>query len=117
MLPDLPCGGLAGADLGRFGDLASKPANQHTGRMKATFEIDGELYRAVKVEAARSDRSVRDVVEEALEAWLTRAEEAEDRESAAAAMEEYRRDGGESAERWFERRAAETKATYGSKPG
>ena len=85
--------------------------------MKATFEIDGELYRAVKVEAARSDRSVREVVEEALEAWLERAEDLEDRESAEAAMEEYRRDGGQSAERWFEQQAAETKANYGSGQG
>ena len=84
--------------------------------MKATFEIDAALYRALKVEAARTDRSVREIVEEALEAWLARAEEDEDRESAAAAMDEYRRDGGESAERWFERQAAETMATYGSKP-
>ena len=82
--------------------------------MKATFDIDSELYRAVKVEAARSDRSVREVVEEALEAWLARAEDVEDRESAEAAIEEYRRDGGESAQAWFERQAAETKATYGS---
>src|SRR5919198_3613847 len=58
--------------------------------MKATFDIDSELYRAVKVEAARADRSVRDVIEEALEAWLARAEEMEDRESAEAALEEYR---------------------------
>ena len=97
--------------------LASNPATQHTCLVKATFDIDGDLYRAVKVEAARSDRSVRDVVEEALEAWLARAEDAEDRESAEVAMEEYQRDGGESAERWFERQAAETKATYGSNGG
>ena len=85
--------------------------------MKATFDIDAELYRAVKVEAARSDRSVRDVVEEALGAWLAHVEEIEDRESAEGAIEEYRRDGGESAERWFERQAAETRATYGSDQG
>jgi hypothetical protein len=82
--------------------------------MKATFDIDSELYRALKVEAARADRSVREVVEEAIEAWLARAEELEDRESADAALEEYRRDGGASAEHWFVRQAAETKATYGS---
>lgn len=82
--------------------------------MKATFDIDPELYRAIKVEAARTDRSVREVVEEALDAWLTRAEDAEDLASAAASLEEYRRDGGEAAERWFERMAAETKATYGT---
>ncbi|HEV2005810.1 MAG TPA: ribbon-helix-helix protein, CopG family [Candidatus Limnocylindrales bacterium] len=80
--------------------------------MKATFELDQELYRAVKVEAARSDRSVREIVEEALEAWLERAEEDEDRTSAEAALAEYGRDGGESAESWFSKVAAETKATY-----
>jgi plasmid stability protein len=85
--------------------------------MKVTFDVDSELYRAVKVEAARTDRSIRDVVEEALEAWLVRAEELEDRASAASALEEYRRDGGESAEAWFERMAAEAKATYGSDAG
>jgi plasmid stability protein len=82
--------------------------------MKATFDLDQDLYRAVKVEAARTDRSVKEVVEEALEAWLTRAEELEDRETAAAALEEYRRDGGESAEAWFSRMAAEAKGTYGA---
>lgn len=85
--------------------------------MKATFDIDQNLYRALKVEAARSDRSVREVVEEALEAWLAQAEEAEDRESAAAALVEYQRDGGESASAWFGRAAAEAKSTYGSGAG
>ncbi len=82
--------------------------------MKATFDLDADLYRAVRVEAARSDRSVREVVEEALQAWLTQAEEAEDRASAQSALEEYRRDGGESAEAWFGQAAAEAKATYGA---
>ncbi len=82
--------------------------------VKATFELDDELYRAVKVEAARTDRSVRDVVMEALEGWLQRAEEAEDLASAREALDEYRRDGGQSAAAWFERMAAETKATYGT---
>jgi plasmid stability protein len=85
--------------------------------MKATFDIDQELYRAIKVEAARSDRSVREVVEEALEAWLARGEEIEDRASAASALDEYRRDGGAAAEAWFGRLAAETKAAYGSDGG
>jgi plasmid stability protein len=85
--------------------------------MKATFDLDSDLYRAVRVEAARADRSVREVVEEALEAWLARAEEVEDRESARAALAEYERDGGASAEAWFGALAAETKATYGTKRG
>jgi plasmid stability protein len=85
--------------------------------MKATFDIDQELYRAVKVEAARADRSVRDVIEEALRAWLEGAEEAEDRASAADALAEYRRDGGAAAEAWFGQIAAETRTTYGSDTG
>ena len=82
--------------------------------MKVTIDLSDDVYRAVKVEAARSDRSIRDVVNEALEAWLAAAEEDEDRASAEAALAEYRRDGGEAAESFFNSLAAETKATYGS---
>jgi plasmid stability protein len=85
--------------------------------MKATFDLDQDLYRAIKVEAARSDRSVRDIVEEALEAWLGRAEDAEDLASAQVALDEYRRDGGTAAEAWFAERAAETRATYAPDEG
>jgi plasmid stability protein len=81
--------------------------------VKVTIDVDADIYRGIKVEAARTDRSVREVVDEALSAWLEEAEEREDRESAAAALEEYQRDGGESAEAFFGRLAAETKATYG----
>ena len=81
--------------------------------MKVTIDLDTDLYRAVKVEAARTDRSVRDIVDEALEAWLEAAEAREDRASAEAALAEYRRDGGEAAESFFGSLAAETQATYG----
>ena len=80
--------------------------------MKVTIDLDADRYRAIKVEAARADRSVRDIVDEALAAWLEAAEEAEDRESAEAALSEYRRDGGESATAFLGSLAAETKATY-----
>ena len=80
--------------------------------MKATFDLVDDLYRAIKVEAARLDRSVREIVEEALEAWLARTEDAEDLASATTALKEYRRDGGVAAEAWFAERAAETRATY-----
>ena len=80
--------------------------------MKVTIDIHPDVYRAVKVEAARSDRSVRDVVGAALAVWLEAEETREDIESAGAALEEYRRDGGESAEAFFGKLAAETKATY-----
>jgi hypothetical protein len=82
--------------------------------MKVTIDLSTDLYRAVKVEAARTDRSVREIVDEALEAWLASAEADEDRASAEAALVEYRRDGGEAAESFFGSLAAETQATYGS---
>ena len=84
--------------------------------MKATIDLDDGLYRAIRVESARADRPIRAIVEEALEAWLALAEEAEDHDSAAAALAEYRREGGASAEEWFGKQAAETKAAYGSGP-
>ena len=85
------------------------------GRMKVTFDLDPDLYRSVKVEAARSDRSVRDVVAEALESWLQHLEDDEDRTSAAEAMAEYQRDGGTAAADFFESLAAETRAEYGAR--
>lgn len=81
--------------------------------MKVTVDVDPDLYRAVKVEAARSDRSVREIVDEAIEAWLTAAEDREDMESATSALKEYQRDGGTAADAFFGTLAAETKATYG----
>ena len=81
--------------------------------MKVTIDLDPDIYRAVKVEAARADRSIRDVVDEALERWLEALEAAEDQASAAVALDEYRRDGGEAAEAFFGTLAAETKAAYG----
>jgi hypothetical protein len=85
--------------------------------MKVTIDLNPDLYRAVKVEAARSDRSVREVVDEALATWLEAAEVEEDRASAEAALAEYRRDGGESAAEFFGTLAAETQAVYGDGEG
>ena len=84
--------------------------------MKVTIDLDPELYRALKVEAARADRSVREVVDEALAAWLERLEEGEDAAAAAEALAEYQRDGGVAADEFFRAHAAETRATYGT-PG
>ncbi len=83
--------------------------------MKVTFDLaDAELYRAIKVEAARADRSVREIVEEALREWLERGEDAEDAAAAAEALDEYERDGGVAAETFLAHRAAEVQARYGS---
>ena len=80
--------------------------------MKVTIDLDGDVYRAVKVEAARTDRSVREIVDGALAAWLDTEESREDRVSAEAALAEYRRDGGEAAAAFFGTLAAEAQATY-----
>jgi hypothetical protein len=82
--------------------------------MKVTFDLDPDLYRSLKVEAARADRSVRDVVAEAVDLWLVRREEDEDRTSASEALAEYERDGGTEAAELFQHLAAETRAGYGS---
>ena len=82
--------------------------------MKVTIDLDPELYRAVKVEAARADRSVREIVDEALATWLERLEDAEDAAAAVEALAEYQRDGGISAVEFFRAHAAETRAAYGS---
>jgi hypothetical protein len=82
--------------------------------MKVTIDLNAEVYRAVKVEAARADRSVREIVDEALAAWLERFEEAEDATAAAEALAEYKRDGGVAADEFFRAHAAETRATHGS---
>jgi len=82
--------------------------------MKVTIDLDPEVYRAVKVEAARADRSVREIVDRALVAWLERLEESEDVAAAAEALIEYERDGGVAADEFFRAHAAETRAVYGS---
>jgi plasmid stability protein len=86
----------------------------YAGAMKVTVDLDQELYRAVKVEAARADRSVRDVLADAISAWLERVESDEDRASAEEALLEYRRDGGVAAADFFEHLAAGARATYGT---
>jgi len=82
--------------------------------MKVTIDLNPEIYRAVKVEAARADRSVREIVDDALAAWLERLEDAEDTAAAAEALVEYERDGGVAAEEFFRAHAAETRAAYGT---
>ena len=83
--------------------------------MKITVDVDEDLYRAVKVEAARTARSVRDTVAEALERWLQDQEDEEDIRMSDIALAEYRRDGGISAEELYRQLAAEAEAQYSKK--
>jgi len=83
--------------------------------MKVTFDVPDEtLYRAIKVEAARIDRPVREIVAEALAQWLERREDEEDRDSSLEALAEYGRDGGQVADDFFRTLAAEATARYGA---
>ena len=51
--------------------------------MKATVAFrDEALYRAIRLRAAQDGRQIRDVIEEALRAWLEAREEEEDVEAA-----------------------------------
>ena len=79
---------------------------------EVTIDLDPELYRAVKVEAARADRNVREIVDEAMAAWLERLEDAEDTAAAVEALAEYQRYGGVAADEFFRAHAAETRAAY-----
>jgi plasmid stability protein len=82
--------------------------------VKTTLDIDEDLLGAIKVEAARIGRSVHEIIEDALEAWLVRAEEAVDRDSAAVALEEHGRDGSVAAESWYSTLDAGPKSTNAS---
>ncbi|MGH2385974.1 MAG: hypothetical protein ACRDGB_13135, partial [Candidatus Limnocylindria bacterium] len=61
--------------------------------MKVTVAFrDDALYRAIRVRAAEDGRQVRDIVEEALTAWLEAREDADDAKASATAIDEYERD-------------------------
>lgn len=62
-------------------------------KVTVVFE-DDELYTAVKVEAARLNRPLKDIVREALEAWLQAQEDVADALLAREALAEYQEKGG-----------------------
>ena len=79
--------------------------------MKVTIAFaNDELYRAVRVRAAQTNRQIREIVEEALEAWLTAHEDAED---VAASDEALAQDRYADAEDYFRRLVAEGRVEYG----
>ena len=83
--------------------------------MKATVAFrDEALYRAIRLRAAQDGRQIRDIIEEALRAWLDAREETEDVQAATAALEEYGREGGEDADAFFRRMVAEGRVSYES---
>lgn len=81
--------------------------------MKVTIAFrDDSLYRAIRIRAAEEDRQVRDIVEEALSAWLEAREDADDAAASSVALEEHEREGGEEADAFFRRMVAEGRVAY-----
>jgi plasmid stability protein len=79
--------------------------------MKVTIAFkDDELYQAVRVRAAQGGRQIRDIVEEALEMWLTAQEDAEDVAASKVALAEP---GQVEAEAYFRKLVAEGRVGYG----
>jgi plasmid stability protein len=62
-------------------------------RMTVIFD-DDQLYTALKVEAARSNRPAKEIVAEALRQWLDEQEDVEDLGVARERLKSYRREGG-----------------------
>ena len=84
--------------------------------MKVTIALSNdELYRAVRVRAAQSGRQIRDIVEEALEMWLTTREDEEDVRDSAEALAEYDQVGGIDADEYFRKMVAEKQVEYGDR--
>ena len=82
--------------------------------MKVTIDLDADLYRSLKVEAARADRSVRDVMADALASGWSGART---RRIERRRPKPWPSTSGTAARRrpsYFEKLAAETKAEYGS---
>lgn len=85
--------------------------------MKVTIAFsDDELYTAIRVRAAQSGRQIRDIVEEALEAWLEAHEDEEDIAASIDALAEYDEVGGVDAETFFRKMVADGRVDYDAKP-
>lgn len=81
--------------------------------VKVTISFrDDALYRAIRVRAAEEGRQVRDIVEEALTAWLEAREDAEDVSASKAALAEYEQAGGIDADTFFRRMVADGRVAY-----
>lgn len=81
--------------------------------MKVTISFrDDSLYRAVRLRAVEEGRQIRDIVEEALTAWIEAREDTEDAEASAAALAEYADRGGEDADALFRRMVADGRVAY-----
>jgi predicted transcriptional regulator len=72
---------------------------------EVTVILDDEnLYKALDAEAIKSDRSVQEIVLEAIEQWLMDAQlDEEERTEIEAARKEWRKKGGVESHEFFQR--------------
>lgn len=77
-------------------------------RMTVVFD-DEELYTALKVEAARTGRHAKDILAQALQDWLAAREDEELGRALAESREEYHRDGGTEASKFFRKLSQKAK--------
>ncbi len=75
-----------------------------------TVVLEDDLYTATKIEAARRNRSLREIVAEALQEWLETQEDMELAPLIEEAMAEYREKGGVGAEEFFRQLKAERRS-------
>ncbi len=74
---------------------------------KMTVVLDDDLYTAAKVEAARRNRPLKEIVAEALQEWLDVQEDIEHGPLIDQARRELRDKGGIEAEEFFRQLEAE----------
>lgn len=83
--------------------------------MKVTVALtNDDLYRAIRIRAAQGGRQIRDIIEEALEMWLTAQEDAEDINASKDALAEEGEDIDAAA--YFQKMVAEGRVEYGEDP-
>ena len=81
---------------------------QMSKRMTVVFD-DEELYVALKVEAVRTGRHAKDIVAEALTEWLEAKEDVELSQGLDKIREEWRREGGIEANKFFDELKADAR--------
>lgn len=77
---------------------------------KLTVMLDDNLYTATKVEAARRNRPLKEVVSQAIAEWLETQEDLELAPLIEEAIAEYKEKGGVDADEFFRHLEAESKS-------
>ena len=70
--PLIPTPSLPESQIARIPEsqTSGKPESQTTGRIKATFRLQKQVHKALKLRAGNVEKSLEDLVEDALESYL-----------------------------------------------